>query len=206
MKIVNYPHPALRHPARPVLLIDNEIRQIVEQMFDLMYEQKGYGLAAPQVALPYQLFVMHPKGDAQTRDQERVYINPVITEKKGTQEGDEGCLSFPNLFQKVRRSKQIHVQAYDRQGRFFEQDLTDLEARIIQHETDHLHGRLFIDYFSTIAKLSSRGKLAELERDFKRAQERKVIPSNKELLRQLNALEEEMNTKSQPPAGAAPVL
>lgn len=206
MKIVNYPHPALRYPARPVLLIDNAIRRIVDEMFDLMYEQKGYGLAAPQVALPYQLFVMHPKGDSQTREQERVYINPVISDKKGTQEGDEGCLSFPGLFQKVRRSKQIHVQAYDRQGRMFEQDLTDLEARIVQHETDHLHGRLFIDYFSTIAKLSSRGNLAELERDFKRGQERKLIPANKEILRQLRGLEEEMGGKKPPPEGAGPVL
>src|SRR5262245_29788997 len=169
MKIVQYPHPALRYPGQPVMLIDNDIRRIVDQMFDLMYENKGYGLAAPQVALPLQLFVMHPEGDAKTREKERVFINPVITDKKGSMEGNEGCLSFPDLVQKVRRAKQIHVQAYDRNGQFFELDLADMEARIVQHETDHLHGRLFIDYFSTIAKLSSRGMIAEFERDFKRS-------------------------------------
>lgn len=203
MKLVYYPHPALRHPAQPVVMIDNDIRRIVGQMFDIMYENKGYGLAAPQVALPYQLFVMHPKGDPKERDQERVYINPVITEKKGTQEGDEGCLSFPDLFQKVRRAKNIHVQAYDRNGQFFEQDLADLEARIIQHETDHLHGRLFIDFFGPIARMGSRGKLASLEREYLRDQEKKVIPSNKEILRQLRALEEEMAKKGKP---TGPVL
>jgi peptide deformylase len=204
MKIVHFPHPALRYPAQPVMLIDNEIRSIVDHMFDLMYEHKGYGLAAPQVALPYQLFVMHPKGDPNTRELERVYINPVITDKKGSCEADEGCLSFPDLYQKVRRAKSIHVQAYDRQGQLFEQDLSDLEARIVQHETDHLHGRLFIDYFSTIAKLSSRGKIAELERDYKRGQERNQLPSNKEILRQLHALAEQMAGKGKPPSG--PVL
>jgi peptide deformylase len=203
MKLAYYPHPALRHPAQPVTLIDNDIRRIVGQMFDIMYENKGYGLAAPQVALPYQLFVMHPKGDPLARDQERVYINPVITDKKGTQEGDEGCLSFPDLFQKVRRAKSIHVQAYDRNGQLFEQNLADLEARIIQHETDHLHGRLFIDFFGPIARLGSRGKLASLEREYLRDQEKKMIPSNKEILRQLRALEEEMAKKGKP---SGPVL
>jgi peptide deformylase len=189
MKIVHYPHPALRHAAKPVTAIDGELRRIVGAMLDLMYTNRGLGLAAPQVALPYQVFVMNLGGDANNREQERVYINPQIIERKGTAEGEEGCLSFPGLYQKVRRAKQIRVQAYDVAGEPLDRVLTDLEARVVQHETDHLHGILFIDKFGPIARLSSRGALAEFERDYKRAQDRGELPSNKEILRQLRTLE-----------------
>jgi peptide deformylase len=189
MKIVHYPHPALRHPAKAVTSIDNELRKIVAQMLELMYTHKGLGLAAPQVALPYQLFVMNVSGKAEQPEFQRVYINPVISERKGIVEGEEGCLSFPELFQKVRRAKQIRVQAYDELGQPIDRTLTDLEARVVQHETDHLHGKLFIDYFGPIARLSTRSKLAEFEREYRRAQERREIPSTKEVQRQLKELE-----------------
>jgi peptide deformylase len=189
MKIVRYPHPALRHAARPVTGIDSELRRIVGQMLDLMYENKGLGLAAPRVGLPFQLFVMNSLGDATESHAERVYINPEISDKRGSIEGEEGCLSFPGLYQKVRRARQIRVQAYDQRGQPIDSELEDLEARIVQHETDHLFGRLFIDYFGPIQKLSSRSAIAEFERDFRRSQEKGEIASNKALLRELRELE-----------------
>src|SRR5947209_1957416 len=93
MKIVHYPHPSLRHKARPLTTIDKDLRLHVGAMLDLMYEAKGLGLAATQVALPYQLLVMNMTGDPQQREQEAVYVNPVIVERRGTQDGEEGCLS-----------------------------------------------------------------------------------------------------------------
>jgi peptide deformylase len=189
MKIVKYPHPALRYPAKLVTSIDNELRKIVGQMLDLMYENKGLGLAAPQVALPFQVFIMNLSGEAKDPTQARVYINPVIVDRKGSVEGEEGCLSFPGLYQKVRRARQIRVQGYDLEGAPIDRELGDLEARVVQHETDHLHGRLYIDYFGPIAKLSSRAALAEFEREYRKAQEKGEIPSNKAILRMLRDLE-----------------
>src|SRR2546423_6531086 len=105
MKIVHYPHPSLRHPAKPLAAIDNDVRRSAAEMLELMYAAKGLGLAAPQVALPYQLLVMNFAGDANQKDQQCVAINPVVVEKKnGTEEASEGCLSFPELYQKVRRA------------------------------------------------------------------------------------------------------
>src|SRR5262245_879444 len=107
MKILYYPHPSLRHPARPLTSIDEKVRTAAAQMLELMYENRGLGLAAPQVGLPYQLIVLNPGGDPERKETEGVFINPVVLEKKGSQEGDEGCLSFPGLYQKVRRAKTV---------------------------------------------------------------------------------------------------
>jgi peptide deformylase len=189
MKIVHYPHPSLRHPAKPVANIDKPLRLLVGQMLELMYAKKGLGLAGPQVAMPFQVFVMNLEGDPEHREAQRVYINPVIIDRKGSVEGEEGCLSFPGLYQKVRRPKQIRVQAYDEEGQRIDRVLSDLEARVVDHETDHLHGRLFIDKFGMISKLSARSALAEFERDFKRARERGEIPADREIERQLRELE-----------------
>src|SRR5947209_4513875 len=112
MKILQYPHPSLRREARPLTAIDNKVFAQARQMFDLMYEQKGIGLAANQVGLPYQLTVLNLTSDPAQADQEMIWINPVIVERKGTIEGEEGCLSFPGLYQKIRRAKQIRVQGY----------------------------------------------------------------------------------------------
>src|SRR5580704_2451976 len=114
MKIVEYPHPSLRHLAKPLRAIDNDVRAHAAKMLELMYEAKGLGLAAPQVALPYQMLVMNFVGDANEKAQECVAINPVVIEKKGgNDDGTEGCLSFPGLYQKVRRARTVVVRAYD---------------------------------------------------------------------------------------------
>src|SRR5947209_17851746 len=156
LKIVHFPHPALRRPTKPLTAIDKKVHLHVGAMLDLMYEAKGLGLAATQVALPYQLLVVNITGDPAQKDKESVYINPTIVERKGQQEGDEGCLSFPGLFQKVRRAKTVKVQAYNVKGELLEITAHDLEARAWQHELDHLNGVLFIDKMRTIAKLCAR--------------------------------------------------
>jgi peptide deformylase len=198
MKVVTYPHPSLRFPARPIKIIDAATRKLVEEMTEVMFAHKGLGLAAPQVALPYQLFLMVPHGDA-TPEQVRVYINPVISDRKGTVEGEEGCLSFPQLYQKVRRAKQIRVRGFNQHGQPVDEVLQDLEARIVQHETDHLHGKLFIDYFGLIAKLASRDDLAAFEREYRREQQKGTLPADKVLLKQLEELAAAM--PGPPPAG-----
>ena len=188
MKIVQYPHPALRYDAVPLTALDEKVRRYAAEMLGLMYEAKGLGLAATQVALPYQLFVANFAGDPQQKEHERVYINPVILERKGSVEGEEGCLSFPGLFQKVRRAKTVRVQAYNLNGELVEEQASDLAARVLQHEIDHLHGILYIDKMGTIARLASRSALKEFERDFQKARERGEIPSDAEIAKALAAL------------------
>lgn len=188
MRIVPYPHPALRYESRPLTAIDKKVRLQAGEMLDLMYAAKGLGLAANQVALPFQLFIMNPTADPEQREHERVYINPVIVERKGSVEGEEGCLSFPGLYQKVRRAKSIIVRAYNLNGEAIEESWADLEARIVQHETDHLHGVLFIDKMGAIAKLASRGTLKEFEREYRKLQERGDMAPDAEIEQMLTAL------------------
>lgn len=203
VKIVRFPHPVLRYKAQPVTIVDNEVRKVIDALRDLTYQHEGLGLAAPQLAVPLQMFFMNPTGDRENKEAERILINPVITLREGNIEKEEGCLSFPELYQNVRRAHKIRVQAYDSEGNPVDMILEELPARIVQHETDHLHGKLFIDYFTTIGKLASRGMLAQFERDFLKQQERGELPSNKELLRQAKQLEEQFKGKSpatEPPA------
>jgi peptide deformylase len=189
LKIVKYPHPALRHPGKAVASIDKQLHLQVGDMMEAMYEARGLGLAAPQVALPYQLLVMNVTGDPNQRDKEEVFINPVIVERKGTMDDEEGCLSFPGLYQKVRRAKTIKVQAYDLKGQLVEKTVSDLESRAWQHEIDHLNGVLFIDKMGVIARLSARSSVKSFEAEFRRAQQRGEIPADVEIEKLLAAME-----------------
>ncbi|MFL5342328.1 MAG: peptide deformylase [Gemmataceae bacterium] len=190
MKIVEYPHPALRHLAKPLTAIDNELRGVAAQMLELMYEHKGLGLAAPQVALPYQLLVMNFAGDPEQKEQECVAINPVLIDKRGGLiDADEGCLSFPGLYQKVRRYKTAVVRAYDLQGNLFEMTAHELPARLWQHEIDHLHGILYVDKMGPLGKLAARGTLKEFEAKYRKAQERGDIPPDPDIEKMLTDLE-----------------
>ncbi len=191
MKIVHYPHPALRHAGRPVTSVDKKLRLQVGEMIDLMYEARGLALAAPQVALPYQLLVMNITGDASQKEREEVFLNPVIVERKGSIDDEEGCLSFPGLYQKVRRAKSVKIQAYNLKGELVERVATDLEARAWQHELDHLNGVLFIDKMGVIARLAARSTVKNFESDFRRAQQRGEIPPDAEIEKLLAALEAE---------------
>lgn len=204
MKVVRYPHPALVHPTKPLTSIDKKVHLHVGQMIDTMYEAKGLGLAANQVALPFQLLVMNVSGDPEKKEHERVYINPVIIERKGTQEGDEGCLSFPELFQKIRRAKTVKVQAYNLKGESVEVIAHDLEARCWQHEIDHLNGIVFIDKMGPIARLAARNAVKDFERQFREAQKRGEIPADADIEKYLRQLEEEMRRGEEEPPNGTP--
>ena len=199
MNIVRYPHPSLRHPAKPLTAIDQKVRVYAGEMLALMYEARGLGLAAPQVALPYQMLVMNPTADPQQKEHEYTLINPVILDRKGSVEADEGCLSFPGLFQKIRRARSVKVQAYNLEGQELLLDIAGatpeelLRSRVVQHEIDHLHGILFIDKMGPIAKLSSRSSLKEFERDYRRAQERGEIPPDADIEKILAELERQQH-------------
>jgi peptide deformylase len=189
MKIVNYPHPALRHRSQPVRCVDKQLYLHVGQMMELMYQAKGLGLAAPQVALPIQLLVMNITGDPKQPERQEVFLNPAIVDRKGSIEDEEGCLSFPGLYQKIRRAKSIKVQAYNLKGELVEKVVHDIEARAWQHEIDHLKGVLFIDNMGPIARLASRGAVKTFERDFRKAQEKGEIPPDVEIEKILASLE-----------------
>jgi peptide deformylase len=177
MKIVQYPHPALRQKAEPVSSITRELHIQVGTMLDLMYTNEGLGLAAPQVDLPIQVLVMNFSGKSEQKDQEFVAINPVIVEASGKEEDREGCLSFPGLFQKIRRAKSVRVQAYNLDGQLYEMECTGLSARVWQHEIDHLNGVLFIDKMGTLARLNSKRALEDYIAEFELAKENGKLPS-----------------------------
>ncbi len=189
MRIVKYPHPTLRHKSKPLRRVDAELRKIVGRMLELMYEQKGIGLAANQVDLPYRLLVMNAEGDAAAKESEYVFINPVIVKRSGTAEGEEGCLSFPEVFAPVRRSEKIVVSAYNLAGEEVSYELGDLPARVAQHEYDHLDGVLFVDRLSPSAGLSVKQALADLEQEFQGYRDRSLIPDDRQIAARLAELE-----------------
>ena len=142
-----YGDPMLRRKAGHVREVTPEIRRVIADMVETMYHQAGIGLAAPQVGIPYRLLVMDDgKGGA------RALINPIITSRSGSVVDEEGCLSLPGIFGDVERSKHVTVQATDEDGRPFDLDAAGLQARVIQHEMDHLEGVLFIDLLSPVAR------------------------------------------------------
>ena len=146
------------------------------QMLDLMYTNEGLGLAATQVGLELQLLVMNIEGDPARKDMEYVAINPVIVESKGTVNDREGCLSFPGLYQNVRRAKSVKVQAYNLKGEMYEMACSDLPSRVWQHEIDHLHGVLFIDKMGPLGKLASKKELEKFIADFEQAKKKGELP------------------------------
>jgi peptide deformylase len=190
-KIVHYPHPALRHKAGPVKAIDKALHINIGEMIEQMYVAKGLGLAAPQVALPFQLLVMNITGDPKQPEREEVFLNPQIVEKKGVMTGEEGCLSFPGLYQDVRRAQTIKVRAYNLKGELVEKTISDLEARAWQHEIDHLNGVLFIDMMGPIARFAARTSVKKFEKSFREAQAKGDIPADVELEKLLAAIEAE---------------
>ena len=189
LEIVPHPHPALRWKSREVTRIDAELRQMVEQMFDLMYASRGIGLAANQVALPYRLFVINPTGDREEKDQEMVFINPQITRRNGSEEDEEGGLSLPEIYGPVTRATRIIVDAFDLSGQQFEVDLEDLDARVVQHEYDHIEGVMFTDRVAQSFLPKLQPLIKDLELQFRNRQKEGTIPSDEELKAQLAALQ-----------------
>jgi peptide deformylase len=188
LRIVLYPHPALRYESRPVTQIDDELRSKVRAMFELMYASRGIGLAANQVALPYRFFVMNLTADPEQKDQEQVFINPEIVKRHSSIEDEEGCLSFPGLYFNVRRARKIKLRAFDLSGNEIEVEAEDLFSRALQHETDHLAGKLYIDMLGPIGRASVQAKLREFETMFRQAQAVGEYPQDVEIIRTLDNL------------------
>ncbi|MCI0331750.1 MAG: peptide deformylase [Planctomycetes bacterium] len=189
LQVIHYPHPTLRHPSKPLKRVDAELRKIVEEMFELMYEHEGVGLAANQVDLPYRLFVANPEGDRDSKETECVFINPVLSAGRGQEEDEEGCLSIPGVHAPVTRNTTIKVQAYDLSGNEITADAEGLMARILQHETDHLDGTLFIDRLGPTQLAAIRDKLEEFELVFQSRRETGEIADAAQLAARLAELE-----------------
>jgi len=160
LKIVHYPDPRLRETCAPVETVGDAVRALIDRMFELMFQFRGVGLAAPQVSVPLRLFVASPTFDPQDR---HVFINPEIIDTQGRQDGEEGCLSFPGISCKIKRKRIATVRALGPDGQPFEKTGEDLFARIMQHEVDHLDGRLLVDRMGSVARLANRRALKELE-------------------------------------------
>ena len=187
LAVVPHPHPALRTKAKPVGEINAALRKAVAEMFELMYATEGVGLAAPQVARPWRLFVCNPTGEADEKDQERVFLNPEIVQRSGSDVAEEGCLSLPEVFGDVRRAARVTVEAFDLGGNLFSMDLDELPARVILHEADHLDGVMFPARMTAAERAKIATKLADFEHDFRRRQKSGELPGDRALLAAMEA-------------------
>ena len=156
LPILVYPHPNLRKTAMPVERVTPEITELVDDMVHTMYEANGIGLAAIQVDHPLQIVVVDT---SEAKDSPQVYINPAIKKSAGLQTNEEGCLSIPGFFEEVERAETIQVTALDRNGERFTQELDGLDSVCVQHEIDHLNGKVFVDYLSRVKRSRIRKKL-----------------------------------------------
>jgi peptide deformylase len=161
LPILRYPDPRLHKKAAPVTLVDEKIRKLAADMAETMYAAPGIGLAATQVNQHIQLIVMDVSED---KSQLKTFINPEILQRSGECEGEEGCLSVPGIYDTVTRSERIRVRALGLDGRPFELDAEGLLAVCIQHEMDHLQGKVFVEYLSQLKQSRIKAKLAKQAR------------------------------------------
>jgi peptide deformylase len=162
LQILEFPDPRLRNRAQPVAQVDAALRTLIDDMFETMYAAPGIGLAATQVNVAKRVLVIDL---SEKRDQPLALINPEILQRTGVEETEEGCLSVPGYFDKVTRAEQIRVRALDRDGKQIEFDADGLLAVCIQHEIDHLDGKLFVDYLSELKRTRIRKKLEKERKD-----------------------------------------
>lgn len=189
MDILEYPHPTLRHKTKSLRRVDADLRLTITEMFRLMYDADGIGLAANQVDLPYRVFVVN-LGSERGQDEEMVFINPVISRPKApVEEEEEGCLSLPGVFAPVRRPSSIHLTAFNLAGEEIRSEFQGLLARVIQHEADHLDGVMFIDRLSDTAEMAVRDELADFQRRFEQRRESGEIPADEEISTRLELIE-----------------
>jgi peptide deformylase len=161
LEILSFPDPRLRIEASPVVVFDSALQRLIEDMKETMYAENGIGLAATQVNEHRQLLVLDV---SDTRDRFRVFINPELTFAAGSEMCEEGCLSVPGIYAEVSRAREIAVRAQNPDGSSFEESLTGLGAVCLQHEMDHLKGKLFVDYLSPLKRLMVRKKLEKQKR------------------------------------------
>lgn len=189
LRVINYPHPTLRHESKPIKRVDADLVRIIREMFELMYASNGIGLAANQVGLPLRLFVANLSAEA-GKGEEQVFINPVLAKPKGNEEGEEGCLSFPELWGPVVRSKQVTVNAYSLRGEEIKANLSGMLARVVQHEYDHLDGVLFVDRMSSTAKVQVEPALEDFELEYRSRRDTGEIPSDEAIAAHRNEWEQ----------------
>jgi peptide deformylase len=156
LNILHFPDPRLRNKAKAVANVDDALRKLVDDMFETMYAAPGIGLAATQVNVAQRLVVIDVTAE---KTQPLCFINPEIIDKSGEEEMEEGCLSVPGYYDVVRRAERVKVRALDRNGQAFEIDTDGLLAVCIQHEIDHLDGKLFVDYLSELKRQRLRKKI-----------------------------------------------
>ncbi len=161
LHILRYPDPRLRNKAAPVARVDDEIRRLIDDMLETMYQAPGIGLAAPQVEVSKRVIVLDV---SEQRNQPLALINPEIVAQEGRETMDEGCLSVPGIYEPVERAQRVRVKALDRDGRPFEMEADGLLGVCIQHEIDHLEGRLFVDYLTEMKRRRIRKKMEKLRR------------------------------------------
>ncbi|MDE1155427.1 MAG: peptide deformylase [Acidobacteriaceae bacterium] len=162
--VVKYPEPVLARVAEPVTEFGPELEKLVEEMFESMYVAEGIGLAAPQIAIPKQIAVVDISFKSRPEDK-LVLINPEIIEREGKATEEEGCLSLPDIREKVQRPEWVKVRAQNAKGEFFEIEGDDLLARAMQHEIDHLNGILFIDHLSRLKRDLVLRRIKKLQRN-----------------------------------------
>ncbi len=156
LTILEYPDPRLRTRAEPVAEVDAQVRRLIDDLFETMYHAPGVGLAATQVNVHRRVLVVDVSED---RSQPLALVNPEIIERVGVEQLEEGCLSVPGIYDKVTRADRIRVRALDRSGRHLDFEADGLLAVCIQHEMDHLEGKLFVDYLSELKRTRIRKKL-----------------------------------------------
>ena len=161
LDILQYPDERLRHVAQPVATVDERIAALVDDMLETMYAAPGIGLAATQVGVDERICVIDV---SESKDEPHVFINPEITAREGSEESEEGCLSIPGVYEKVRRAERVGVRALGRDGEPFELEADGLLAVCVQHEIDHLDGRLFIDHLSMLKRQRIDKRLAKQRR------------------------------------------
>ncbi len=161
LHILKYPHPALRKKAKPILVFENSITQLAANMLETMYQAPGIGLAATQMGIEKQILVIDT---SDAKDNPLIICNPKIVSKAGEMIYEEGCLSFPGIYAQVSRAQQISLEYQDVEGNHQTLEVEDLTAICIQHEMDHLIGKLFVDYLSSLKRNRIRKQLEKQQR------------------------------------------
>jgi peptide deformylase len=163
-EVVKYPDPVLARPGAPVTVFDDGLRKLVAEMFESMYAAQGIGLAAPQISISKRITVIDTSFKKEPKDK-LVLINPEVVEREGKQVEEEGCLSLPEIREKVQRAARVKVKAQNEHGAWFEVEGTELLARALLHEIDHLDGILFIDRISRLKRELVLRKIRKMQKN-----------------------------------------
>ena len=188
LTVLHYPHPALAYPSTPVTSIDADFKATVAEMFRLMYKAKGIGLAANQVGIPRRFFIVNLTAEEADPSEEFVFINPVLSARRGSGTAEEGCLSLPGVYGDVRRPEAVTIQAYGLDGQPFEMKLDDLPARVVQHETDHLDGMMFLQRMDDAPRAELDPQVDEFRLEHDSRQSAGQLPANDALQAELDRM------------------